>query len=312
MANSVPDNQLEFNLGEGEEEATIQLSEEDENQQEEQGEASEQKNQEPPNRAAHGQELDNVSENVQKRISKLTAKMREAERREQAALEYAKNVQAQAHDLQKRLEVTDTSRLTETKSRIDTQAATLKSIIKRAREEGDIDTETEAQERLMQLSLDQRQVAEHLTSRAAQQEEQQEAARQPAKQQQAPVQAKAAPSPRAEEWAGENKWFGKDRAMTYAAFGIHQSLVDEDGFDPESDEYYTELDNRLREEFPQKFKSAGTNNVRQRQSVPAVAPASRSSGVNNARRTVKLSPSQVAIAKKLGVPLEEYAKYVKD
>ena len=123
--------------------------------------------------------------------------------------------------------------------------------------------------------------------------------------------ARPTPSPRAEEWAEQNPWFGKDRTMTYAAWGLHQTLVDEEGIDPNSDEYYTELDNRLRTDFPTKFAPA-PNTQRQRSNVPAVAPASRSSGVNSARRSVRLSPSQVAIAKKLGVPLEEYAKYVKE
>lgn len=313
MSNTVPDSQLEFELGEGEEEATVQLPE-----QESEAETNEAPEAEPVAAKAQeqasqqSQELDNVSENVQKRIAKLTAKMREAERREQAALDYAKNVYAQAQELQKRLQHTDTSRLNETKTRLETQTATLKAIIKRAREEGDIDTETEAHERLMQLAYEQRQVNEHLSHREAQQAAPQQAVSQPVYQQ--PVQqapAKPKPSPRAEQWAAENEWFGKDRTMTYAAWGIHQALVEEDGFDPESDEYYTELDNRLRAEFPQKFKPAD-NTPRQRQNVPAVAPASRSSGVNSARRSVRLTPSQVAIAKKLGVPLEEYAKYVKE
>jgi hypothetical protein len=125
-----------------------------------------------------------------------------------------------------------------------------------------------------------------------------------------PVQHAPRPDSKAEEWAESNPWFGQDYAMTYAAWGIHQTLVDEEGIDPESDEYYTELDNRLRNEFPNKFQPA--QNTRQRSIVPSVAPASRSSGVNSARRSVRLSPSQVAIAKKLGVPLEEYAKYVKE
>lgn len=313
MANTVQDSQLEFELGEGEEETTVQVPELDneEPRSEEMGDPA------PEPVAAKkqenlSQELDAVSENVQKRIAKLTAKMREAERREQAAVEYAKSVYAQSQELQKRLEVTDTSRLTEAKSRMDTQAATLKAIIKRAREEGDIDTETEAQERLFQLTMESQQVSQHLSSRAQQEEQQQyqqQYAPQPQVQQPAPQRKQ--PSPKAEQWAEQNPWFGQDRTLTYAAWGIHASLVEEEGFDPESDEYYTELDNRLRTEFPNKFKPAETV-VRQRQNVPAVAPASRSSGVNSARKTVRLSPSQVAIAKKLGVPLEEYAKHVKE
>ena len=205
--------------------------------------------------------------------------------------------------------VTDQSRLSEAKTRLETQQATLRSIIKRAREEGDIDTETEAQQRLAELSYEQRQVSDWIEQQKAQPVQRQEPVYQPQPQYQAPQ--PAAPSAKADSWAERNPWFGQDRTMTYAAWGIHQTLVDEEGIDPESDEYYTELDNRLRNDFPNKFQSAQTNN-RQRSNVPSVAPASRSSGVNNARRTVRLSPSQVAIAKKLGVPLEEYAKYVKE
>lgn len=316
MANSVPDSQLEFELGEGEEETTVQLPEQEEDDSvfEKESQESSAAPVEAKKQEALSQELDNVSENVQKRIAKLTAKMREAERREQAAIEYARSVNAKAQELQKQLEVTDTGRLTEAKSRLDTQTATLRSIIKRAREEGDIDTETEAQERLFQLTMEAKQVSDHLTSRA-QQEEAPAPVRQAAPAPQAAPQ-RPKPSPRAEQWAESNPWFGKDKTMTYAAWGIHATMVEEEGFDPESDEYYTELDNRLRSEFPHKFGSYQSRSAepvtRQRQTVPAVAPASRSSGVNSARKTVRLSPSQVAIAKKLGVPLEEYAKHVKE
>jgi hypothetical protein len=247
---------------------------------------------------------------VQKRIAKLTAKMREAERREQAAVEYAKGLQSQAQNLQQRLVQTDYSRLNEAKSRLDTQQVQLRQIIKKAREEGDIDTETEAQERLSQLSMEQRQVSGWL-------QQQEEAVRNPAPAQQPyqpPAPKAAAPDPRAESWAERNSWFGQDRMLTYAAWGIHQELIEKEGVDPQSDEYYTELDRRLRDEFPKKFAGEQSSNQssRQQRSAPAVAPASRSSGINSARRTVRLSPSQVAIAKKLGVPLEEYAKYVKE
>lgn len=321
MGNSVPDSQLEFELGEGEEETTVQVPElEDNDPQSDDAPAATPEPVESKKQEALSQELDAVSENVQKRIAKLTAKMREAERREQAAIEYARSVHAQSQELQKRLEVTDTSRLNEAKTRMDTQAATLKAIIKRAREEGDIDTETEAQERLFQLTMESQQVAQHLSTRAQQEEQQyqqQQYAPKPQVQQvQQPAPQRKQPSPKAEEWAEKNTWFGQDKTMTYAAWGIHASLVEEEGFDPESDEYYTELDNRLRAEFPHKFGSYHSRSAepvtRQRQNVPAVAPASRSSGVNSARKTVKLSPSQVAIAKKLGVPLEEYAKHVKE
>lgn len=240
--------------------------------------------------------------------------MREAERREQAALEYARGIQAQANDLQTRLVQTDNSRLSETKTRMDTQQATLRAIIRRAREEGDIDTETEAQEKLSDLSYEQRRISEWMAQQQYQQEQQPQPQQQQYQQpQQQPRQAPQAapPSPKAEEWAARNEWFGKDRVLTYAAWGIHQSLTEEEGIDADTDEYYTELDNRLRSEFPQKLQPSVQTN-RQRNTVPSVAPATRSSGINSARRTVRLSPSQVAIAKKLGVPLEEYAKYVKD
>lgn len=309
MANVTPDSQLEFNLGEGETETDVELMDAPV----EKDAAPEQEyTPEPEAQAAPApepkSELDQVSENVQKRIAKLTAKMREAERREQAAIEYARSVQTQAQELQQKLVVTDQSRLSEAKTRLETQQATLRSIIKRAREEGDIDTETEAQQRLAELSYEQRQVTDWIEQQKAQ-PVQQQPVYQPQPQYQAPK--PAAPSAKADSWAEKNPWFGQDRTMTYAAWGIHQTLVDEEGIDPESDEYYTELDNRLRNEFPNKFQPAQANN-RQRSNVPSVAPASRSSGVNNARRTVRLSPSQVAIAKKLGVPLEEYAKYVKE
>lgn len=306
MTNITADSQLEFELGEGETETNVEVAEAPapENDSSSTVVASSEK------AAPEKHELDQVSENVQKRIAKLTAKMREAERREQAALDYARNVQAKAQHLEQQLVTTDQSRVYEAKSRVETQQMQLKAIIRRAREEGDIDTETEAQERLMQLSLEQRQLQQLEDSRPEPQAapvQQQQQYQQPVRQQpQQPT-----PSPRAEEWAERNEWFGRDRMMTYAVWGIHQSLIEDEGIDPESDEYYTELDNRIRSEFPHKFRTASSNN-RQRSSVPAVAPASRSSGVNSARRTVKLSPSQVAIAKKLGVPLEEYAKYVKE
>ena len=302
MANVTPDSQLEFNLGEDESEVDVELAvAPDEEKQQEQAYTPEpEAKQEQPK-----SELDQVSENVQKRIAKLTAKMREAERREQAAIEYARNIQATANELQQKLVVTDNSRLNEAKTRLETQQATLRSIIKRAREENDIDTETEAQQRLAELSYEQRQVSDWIDQQKNQPAPKQEPVYQPPVQQQAPR-----PSVKADAWAEQNPWFGQDRTMTYAAWGIHQTLVDEEGIDPETDEYYTELDNRLRNEFPNKFQPA--QNTRQRSIVPSVAPASRSSGVNSARRSVRLSPSQVAIAKKLGVPLEEYAKYVKE
>ena len=305
------DDQLEFNLGDEETETDVAIE-----QPEDGSEAKAEVIKTEPETdveqegapSAHREELESVSDAVQKRISKLTARMREAERREQAAIDYAKGLQNQTNTLQQKLVNTDFSRLSETKSRLETQQQTLRAIIKRAREEGDIDTETEAHQRLTDMVMEQRQVAGYLQQQTEEIERyKQQPQPQPQQQQQAPQ--RVAPSPRAERWAEDNPWFGQDRVLTYAAWGMHQTLVEQEGVDPNTEEYYTQLDQRLRDEFPKRF---APQQSRQQRSVPAVAPASRSSGVNSARRTVRLSPSQVAIAKKLGVPIEEYAKYVKE
>jgi len=323
MATAMNDDQLEFDLGEGEKAATVTLGdgEEGDGAKDESEapakEATAAPKQEEPG-ASHADELGSVNEAVQKRIAKLTAKMREAERREQAALEYAKGLQAQTQDLQQRLVHTDYSRLNEAKARLETQQTALRQIIAKAREEGDLNTEIEAQERLTALLQEKGQVAQWLQQQdqaRQQQPQQSDPAAAPARgRPQPPAAAPAKPDERAEEWAAQNKWFGQNRVMTYAAWGIHQDLVENEGVDPTSDEYYTELDRRIRDEFPKHFAGEQSSNqpTRQQRPAPAVAPAARSSGINSARRTVRLSPSQVAIAKKLGVPLEEYAKYVKE
>jgi hypothetical protein len=302
--------QMEFRIGEDEQPATVQLSED--------GKAEVLDKPQPPDVVATGtegtgdneNELDQYSANVQKRIDKLTARLRETQRREQAALEYAKNVQARAQQLEQQYQQSNEGRLTEAKSRIDTQLIALKQIIKKAREEGDLDTETEAQQRLASLTYESNQVDAAMAQRPVE-SRQESVQQQPVYQQ--PVQQVRQPQqidPKVEEWAERNSWYGKDTVMTHAAWGIHRQLVEMEGVDPTSDEYYHELDTRIRQAFPKKF--AGTPNGATR-NVQTVAPASRSSGINQAaRRTVRLTPSQVAIAKKLGVPLEEYAKYVKE
>lgn len=314
MANTVPDTQLEFDLGADEKPAEITLDGPSEASDQAEQALERSPDPEPRSQQSEKDELDSVSDAVQKRIAKLTARMRESERREQAALEYARGLQHQAQTLQQQLVHTDYSRLNEAKTRLETQQATLTSIIKKAREEGDIDTEVEANRRLNELLMEQRQVSGWLQT---QEQQVRQVAAQPAPQpQMAPQQAvrqPPAPSPKAEDWASRNQWFGQDRVLTYAAWGIHQTLVESEGFDPNSDEYYTELDRRLRDEFPKRFTDESPQQTtRPQRSAPAVAPATRSSGINSARRTVRLSPSQVAIAKKLNVPLEEYAKYVKE
>ena len=301
--------QLEFKLGEDEEPATVSINED--------GTAEQLEKPEPPvveTQQTTSQDLDQYSDKVQKRIDKLTARLRETERREQEAIRVAQEMQARIKDAEQRYAHADTQRMGEAKGRIETQVLALKQIMKKAREEGDIDTETEAHERLTAILVDQRRLQEEAAQREAY--EQQRAAQvqqqQVYQQQQAARPQQPQPDPRAEEWAEKNEWFGRDVAMTAAVRGIHIQLVSQEGFDPRGDDYYEELDRRIRESFPHKFQSASMNRSANRP-VQTVAPASRSSGVNqSARRTVKLTPSQVAIAKKLGVPLEEYAKYVKE
>ena len=316
MATLMNDDQLEFDLGADEKATNVTFSPPEDDSETGQPEASEPPAARQEESAAHKDELDAVNDNVQKRISKLTARMREAERREQAALEYAKGLQTQAQVLQQKLVSTDFSRLNEAKARLDTQQSALRQIIVKAREENDLNTEIEAQERLSTLVQEQRQVAQWLQEQGQQGQQPAQQTAQPyqPQAQPAPQQAKPRPDPRAESWAEKNPWFGQNRMLTYGAWGIHQQLVEEEGIDPSSDDYYTELDRRLRDEFPKHFaaEQSTTQPTRQQRSAPAVAPATRSSGMNSVRRTVRLSPSQVAIAKKLGVPLEEYAKYVKE
>jgi hypothetical protein len=308
---------LQFKIGEDENPATVSIGEDGaaEVLDKPQAPLVETPSQQVNDNAAGG-ELDQYSEGVKKRIDKLTARLRETQRREQAALEYAKSVQARATQLEQQYMTVDSERLGEANGRVQTQVVALKQIIRKAREEGDIDTETEAQQRLSALTWEQNQLTAATQQREQQQQEwnyqQQVAAQQAAQQPQVQVQQEV--DPRVEEWAERNPWYGRDTAMTHAAWGIHRQLIQSEGFDPSSEEYYDELDNRLKQAFPQKLgggqQQAQTN--RATRNVQTVAPASRSSGINNARRTVKLTPSQVAIAKKLGVPLEEYAKYVKE
>jgi hypothetical protein len=314
MATLMNDDQLEFDLGADEKATDVSVQNEVVDEKDQQAPVVETPAEQQQNDTRS--ELETVNDAVQKRISKLTARMREAERREQAAIEYAKGLQTQTQTLQQKLVQTDYSRLTEAKARLDTQQTALRQIIMKAREENDMNTELEAQERLSALVQEQRQVAGWLQDRPQNNQEQvqQQYAPQPPQQQVQQVQQPARPSAKAEDWAAKNTWYGQNRTLTYGAWGIHQTLVEEEGVEPDSEEYYTELDRRLRDEFPKHFagEQSSNQNTRQQRSAPAVAPATRSSGINSARRTVRLSPSQVAIAKKLGVPLEEYAKYVKE
>ena len=243
--------------------------------------------------------LQEVSQNVQKRIDQLTRKMREAERREKAAVDYAKGLQKKYDTADKKLSSVDDSYFKEFEARVDAQREQVKTALKSAIENNDTDKIMEANDKLTQLAVEKEKAKIH----SAQKEEKKKQVEETPKQEtQAPAETPAQPaSPKAQEWAKENEWFGSDRVMTSAAFGIHQDLVAQ-GFDSESDEYYNEINKLMRDYFPNKFAS-------EKKPVQTVASAGRK---QEGRRTVKLTRSQVAIAKKLGVPLEEYAKFVKE
>lgn len=256
-------------------------------------------------------ELSSYSKGVQSRIKKLTERYRQEERDRQEAVRLSQTLLEENQKLKHRMQALDTGYLSEYGARLQSQQDAAKRQYKEAYESGDSDRLLEAQEQLSRIAIEQQRygVAKARAdqqSRAPVERQEQEQAR-PVQQQ--PVQQRPKPDPRAQGWAEKNKWFGDDRVMTTAAFTIHQQLVEEEGFDPQSDEYYTEVDRRIRREFPHKFqaakKSGGGSQV-------ASAGNSASRSTTQGRRSVKLTHSQVAIAKKLGVPLEEYAKYVKE
>jgi len=240
---------------------------------------------------------------TQKRIDRLTKKMREAERREQEAINYARQVQTEAEQIKERMNNLDTSYVSEFTTRVGAQMEQAENDLSRAMELGDTKSAVEAQRKITTLAI-QADRAEQAKAQQAQYA-QQVKNNPPADPVAQPQQARR-PDPKAEEWALKNKWFGEDQAMTYAVFGLHKKLVEEERFDPQSDEYYTELDRRMSEEFPHKLKG------KSKRPVQTVASASRTATSGRSGRKVRLTPSQVAIAKKLGVPLEEYAKYVKE
>lgn len=250
------------------------------------------------------EELDQYSKNVQSRISKITQKYRDEEAQRIAAVEFAQKVKEQNDELRNRLTALDQSYVGEFGTRIESQIAAAKVAYQKAYDEGDADSMFEAQKNLSRLALEEAQV-----ENAKKRQEQQAAAPPPAPQQAAPQQQqKAKPDAKAEAWASKNDWFGQDQTMTYAAFGIHRQLIEDEGFDPTSDEYYTELDRRVRSEFPQKFGGSKDKGPR----VASAESTASKSSTKKGRRTVKLTPSQIQIAKRLNVPLEEYAKYVKE
>jgi fused signal recognition particle receptor len=257
------------------------------------------------------EELDSYSKGVQSRIKKLTEKYRQEERDKAEALRVSQELLDENKKLKSRVQALDTGYLSEYGTRLQSQTEAAKRAYKEAYDAGDSDKMVEAQQALSNIAVE-TQRYNTAKVRAEQQAKARVAQQQQPVQQQAqqqPVQQQAQPDPRAMEWKDKNTWFGEDKIMTAAAFALHSQLTEEEGFDPNTEEYYSEVDSRMRKEFPHKFqtakKSGGGSQV-----ASASSSASRSN--KQGRRSVKLSHSQVAIAKKLGVPLEEYAKYVKE
>ena len=252
--------------------------------------------------------LEDYSKGVQARIAKLTRKMREAERREQAAIEYAKGVEEKRKALEARFEKTDADYVKKFETSISAGLEAAQKELAAAIESGSAEAQVEANKRIATLAFENAKLDAAKEGREAPTQ-----AEKPVNLSQRNVNQPAMddpinPDPRAEAWASKNSWFGTDRAMTYTAFEIHKDLTEKEGYDPNSDEYYAEVDKRIRVDFPHKFGK--TDKKQSTAPVQTVASANRS--VKPGRKTVRLTSSQVAIAKKLGVPLEEYAKQLKN
>ena len=245
-------------------------------------------------------EVQEYSEGVQKRIAKLTRKMREAERQREEAVAFADAVNKQKSELEGRLSKLDKSYTSEFESRVKNSMVAARQALKTAIEAQDVEGQVKAQEQIANLTMD----AARLNAIKAAEESKPKQVNVTPQQTRQSVQT----DPMAEAWASENSWFGNDSAMTYTAFDIHKQLVEKEGFDPKSKEYYDEVDKRIRVEFPHKFDKIEDNTTERAKPVQNVASAKRSASTSKGRKTVKLTPSQVAIAKRLGVPLEEYAK----
>jgi hypothetical protein len=293
--------------------ATIDIEEETKDESVVETEAPEQEKQETIKQETEekkqDENLEDYSKGVQARIAKLTRKMREAERREQAAVEYAKAVEQKRQVLEKKFEKTDSDYIKKFESTITSGLESAQKELAAAIEAGDAKAQVEANKRIAELSFENARLEQAKEGRQTAQAEKpvqnlSQASQTNIPQRDDPIN----PDPRAEAWAAKNSWFGTDRAMTYTAFEIHKDLTEKEGYDPASDEYYEEVDKRIRVDFPHKFGK--TDNKQSAAPVQTVASANRS--VKPGRKTVRLTSSQVAIAKKLGVPLEEYAKQLKN
>jgi hypothetical protein len=250
----------------------------------------------------NSKDVEEYSEGVKKRIAKLTKKMREAERQKEEALRYAQSIKQERDQYEATATSLDKNYVTEMEGRISSSIAAAQAKLAAARQNEDSKAEVEALTQISQLGYEQGKLAELKT----QHQVQETAARDvPVQNTRQPVQQAPARDPKAEAWAEENEWFGKDNAMTYTAFDLHRKLTEEEGMDPQSDEYYREVDRRIRLEFPHKFDRP----VEEKQTTkPTQNVASATRSTKSGRKQVRLTSSQVAIARKLGVPLEEYAK----
>jgi hypothetical protein len=249
-------------------------------------------------------ELKEYSEGVQKRIAKLTRKMREAERQREEAIAFAEAANKQKSELEGRLSKLDKSYTSEFENRVKTNMAAAKLALKNAIESQNVEAQIAAQEQIANLTMDGARLNAMKVAEETKPEPSKDVNITPQRTQQ------PATDPKAEDWALRNPWFGNDSAMTYTAFDLHKKLVEEEGFDPKTDEYYAEVDKRIRLEFPHKFDKVEDTSTERVKPTQNVASAKRSASTGR-RKTVKLTPSQVAIAKRLGVPLEAYAKQLK-
>jgi hypothetical protein len=265
--------------------------------------AEETATEEKPVEAKPKEELEEYSDGVQKRIAKLTRKMREAERQKEEAITYAQTLKQQQDKIRGQYDKLGTTYTQELEAKVNNGMDAAKLAYKQAVETQDIDGQIAAQQAIAEMAMEDA----RLKQIKANQEQRVQAAEQVVQQPKTAPQQQAEPDfdPRAESWAQKNRWFGTDNAMTYTAFDIHKELVENEGFDPQSEEYYTEVDKRIRVAFPHKFDTVEQSTTAPTQSV---ASARRPASTKGRRKTVKLTPSQVAISKRLGVPLEEYAK----
>ena len=295
-----------IDVGESDEqEQEIDLDAEPQQEQpEEEIQVEEETDSKPEVKVEQREEMDDYSDGVQKRIAKLTRKMREAERQKEEAIQYAQSVQTENQDLKSRYDNLSSNYSGEFEKRVKSDLETAQIKLKEAIANNDIDEQVKAQTMLAGLSMDSTRL--DAARKAREQVEKQpveQQTRQPV-QQQTPAQTPN-PDPKADAWAAKNSWFGTDNAMTYSAFDIHKKLVEDEGYDPTSDDYYSEVDKRIRLEFPHKF--GNNESTTAEQPVQTVASAKRPAAKGR-RKTVKLTPSQIAISIRLGVPLEEYAK----